>query len=141
MRVLTTAGVAGAAVGAAWWVRRRGRAQGGTDRPLALTVHRPYDEVVEELARPDAAALLAVGDDAQLELTPAPGSFGTEVRLRPGTHGHASRAEARQALREAKQLLETGATMPPDRAVTRRPTLTSIPLEVAIRRAGSGGRL
>ena len=141
MRFLGAAALAAVAAGTTWWVRRRGRAGDHPERPLAVTVHRPYDELVEELGRPDAAVLRGLDDDAQLELTPAPGSFGTELRLRPGSRRPGSRAEARQSLREAKQILETGATMPPDRAVTRRPTLTSVPLEIAIRRAGTGGRL
>ena len=140
MKVLRTAALAAGTAGVVWWVRRRGRTDDRPDRPLAVTVHRPYDELVEELGRPDPAALRGVGADAQLELTPAPGTFGTEVRLRT-TSRHGSRAQARQGLRAMKQVLETGATMPPDRAVTRRPTLTSLPLEVAIRRAGTGGRL
>lgn len=141
MRVLRTAALAAGVAGAAWWVRRHGRTDDGPERPLAVTVYRPYDELVEELGRPDAAALRCLDDDAELELTPAPGTFGTEVRLRRTSHSHGSRAQARQGLRATKQVLETGATMPPDRAVTRRPTLTSLPLEIAIRRAGAGGRL
>ncbi|OLT53543.1 hypothetical protein BJF88_10910 [Cellulosimicrobium sp. CUA-896] len=77
----------------------------------------------------------------RLETTAAPKDFGTELRLRvdPGTEVDVH--DARQALRLAKQLLETGTVMPPDEPLVRRRTLTSLPLEAAIRRAGTEGRL
>jgi hypothetical protein len=133
--------LAGAAAAAAWWVRRRKQARGAAALPLALTVHRPITELADELGQHEERLLADSGLDGPLELAAAPGTFGTEIRVRVPEGDGRTRSQARQSLRLAKQLLETGSTMPPDRPVTRRRTVTSIPLEVAIRRAGKGGRL
>ena len=141
MKVVGAAGVAAGVMAAAWWARKQARPRPDHGAPLALTVHRPYQELVDDDGAPRPEELRSLSGRGRLELTPAPGTFGTEVRLYPDQDCTTCRSEDRQALRAAKQLLETGATMPPDSPVTRRRTVTSIPLEIAIRRAGAGGRL
>ena len=88
-------------------------------------------------------------------MRPAPGGRGTELaaRLRSGTApsglggiaaraaGNDPRQQVRSALRQSKQLLETGEVLSPDEPSTTRRTLRSLPLELATRRAGGEGRL
>jgi hypothetical protein len=58
-----------------------------------------------------------------------------------GSRHRASRQRLRAALRQARQLLETGEVLNPDEPPTTRRTLRSLPLELATRRARGEGRL
>jgi hypothetical protein len=55
--------------------------------------------------------------------------------------GKDPRQELRAALRQARQLLETGEILRPDTPPTTRRTLRNLPLELATRRARGEGRL
>ena len=55
--------------------------------------------------------------------------------------GSDPRQRLRAALRQAKQLLETGEVLTPDEQPTARRTLRNLPLELATRRARGEGRL
>ncbi|MFC8921810.1 hypothetical protein [Cellulosimicrobium sp. NPDC057127] len=132
---------AAAAGAATWWTRRQGADHPGGAPVLAVTVHRPPDELATQLAQQRPAPLAELGDAVRLTTTPAPKDFGTELRLRVERPADVDVDDARQALRLTKQLLETGTVMPPDAPLTRRRTLASLPLEAAIRAAGTEGRL
>lgn len=145
MRAATRALVLSAAAAgtAAWWSRRSGGGGGAAsgERVLAVTVHRPPDELSAQLAQRRPAPLAELGDAVRLDTSPAPKDFGTELRLRVERPADVDVDDARQALRLTKQLLETGTVMPPDAPLTRRRTLAALPLEEAIRSAGKEGRL
>jgi hypothetical protein len=133
---------AAAAGAATWWSRRRTADHPGGGAPvLAVTVHRPHDELSAQLEQQRPAPLADLGDAVRLDSSPAPKDFGTELRLRVERPGDVAVDDARQALRLTKQLLETGTAMPPDAPTTRRRTIASLPLEAAIRAAGKEGRL
>jgi hypothetical protein len=153
-RVVVVAGV-GAGVVA---VRRIASRQFGNgardsqDRWHTVTVNRPPDQVAPDGRLPDPLAEL--GDAVEVQLRPAPGDRGTELaaRLRgavpSGLGGVAARAagndprqDLRAALRQSKQLLETGEVLRPDEPPTTRRTLRNLPLELATRHAGGEGRL
>jgi uncharacterized membrane protein len=122
------------------------------DRWHTVTVNRPPDEVAPEGRLPGPLAELS--DAVEVQIRPAPGGRGTEVaaRLRDGAPagtaepvariaGSDPRQDLRAALRQSKQLLETGEVLTPDEQPTTRRTLRSLPLELATRRAGGEGRL
>ena len=145
---------AGVLVARRMTVRQLGNGVAGQarDRWHSLTVNRPPDEVAPEGRLPDPLAEL--GDLVEVRLRPAPGGRGTELaaRLRqyvPAGAGQAAarvagsdpRQDLRAALRQSKQLLETGEVLNPDEPPTTRRTLRSLPLELATRRASGEGRL
>jgi hypothetical protein len=122
------------------------------DRWHSLTVNRPPEEVAPEGRLPEPLA--GLGDAVEVRLRPAPGGRGTELaaRLRDGAPAGAGaavaraagsdpRQQVRSALRQSKQLLETGEVLRSDEPPTTRRTLRSLPLELATRRAGGEGRL
>jgi hypothetical protein len=134
--------------------RQAGNGAGGQapDRWHSVTVNRPPEEVAPEGRLPEPLATL--GDAVEVRLRPAPGGRGTElaVRLRDGAPSGAAEAVARaaggdprqqvrSALRQSRQLLETGEVLRADEPPTTRRTLRSLPLELATRRAGGEGRL
>ncbi|HEX8631518.1 MAG TPA: hypothetical protein VF755_25445 [Catenuloplanes sp.] len=107
-----------------------------------LTVNRPRDEVAPDGRLPGPLAEL--GDAVEVRLSPAPGGRGTEIAARPrdgapsGVRaaasrltGDDSRRAVRRALRESRQLLETGEILSPDQPSTTRPTLLNRPLRFA----------
>jgi hypothetical protein len=55
--------------------------------------------------------------------------------------GSDPRQDLRAALRQSRQLLETGEVLSPDKQPTTRRTLRGLPLDLATRRAGGEGRL
>jgi hypothetical protein len=129
-----------------------GHAREARDRWHTVTVNRPPEEVAPDGRLPEPLA--GLGDAAEVQIRPAPGGRGTEVaaRLRgevPSGAGAAAariagsdrRQDLRAALRQAKQLLETGEVLSPDKPPTARRTLRNLPLELATRRAGGEGRL
>jgi hypothetical protein len=134
--------------------RQAGNGAGGQapDRWHSVTVNRPPEEVAPEGRLPEPLATL--GDAVEVRLRPAPGGRGTELaaRLRQdvpaGATGAAARAagsdprqQVRSALRQSRQLLETGEVLRADEPPTTRRTLRGLPLELATRRAGGEGRL
>jgi hypothetical protein len=127
-------------------------ARDSQDRWHTVTVNRPPDQVAPDGRLPDPLAEL--GDAVEVQIRPAPGGRGTELaaRLRgavpSGLGGVAARAAGndprqnlRAALRQSKQLLETGEVLRPDEPPTTRRTLWNLPLELATRHAGGEGRL
>jgi hypothetical protein len=122
------------------------------DRWHAVTVNRPPEEVAPDGRLPEPLAEL--GDTVEARVRPAPGGRGTELaaRLRQGAPGGLRRAaarvagedplqELRAALRNSRQLLETGEILRPDTPPSTRRTLRNLPLELATRRARGEGRL
>jgi uncharacterized membrane protein len=153
-RVVVVAG-AGAGLVAVTRVAARQLGNGARetrDRWHAVTINRPLDQVAPE-GRPPAP-LEALGDGVEVQVRPAPGGRGTELaaRLRqavpsgPGAvaaraTGNDPRQDLRAALRQAKQLVETGEILSPDEPPTSRRTVRNLPLELATRRARGEGRL
>lgn len=141
--------VAVAALGARALLRR---ARGTTpsarpDRWHAVTVNRPAADLGAP-AGPWPEPLAALLPHVEVTVRAAPGGRGSELRARPVPARRRSRADAeelegriRDALRRSRSLVETGAVLSSDALDTDEWTLTSRPLEAAIRRARSGGRL
>jgi hypothetical protein len=122
------------------------------DRWHTVTINRPPEEVAPDGRLPEPLAEL--GDAVEVRLRPAPGGRGTEVaaRLREGApsgpggvvaraSGNDPRQDLRSALRQSRQLLETGEVLRADEPPTTRRTLRGLPLDLATRRAGGEGRL
>jgi hypothetical protein len=114
-----------------------GTARQDRDRWHTLTVNRPPEEIAPEgrLSGP----LAALGDGVEVRVRPAPGDRGTEVAAR--VTGNVSVRRLREALRETRQLAETGEVLEPDKPPSTRRTLRNLPLELATRRARGEGRL
>jgi len=138
--------VAGRAVAA----RRYGRIPGSLRHAklpewLVTTVNAaPTGVVGPDGALPEPLARL--GESVEVQIHPAPGDKGTELRVRPRPPGHGKSGpdewrELRVALRETKQVLETGEVLQPDRPSTTRDTVRSRPLAYATRHAREEGRL
>jgi hypothetical protein len=116
-----------------------------------VTINRPPNEVAPEGRLPEPIARL--GDEVEVQVNRAVGNRGTALaaRLRhepTGVMGAASRiagTDPRQAvriaLRESKQLIETGEILSPDKPGTVKRTITGRPLDLAISRARGEGRL
>lgn len=116
-----------------------------------ITINRPLDEVAPDGRMPEPLAKL--GDEVEVQVHRAVGDRGTALaaRLRrepPGVTGVVARLTGddprqtlRVALRQSKQLLETGEVLRPDEPGTNRRTFTGLPLELATRRAPGEGRL
>ncbi|MEH0971759.1 hypothetical protein V6U77_11565 [Micromonospora sp. CPCC 205546] len=126
------------ATGRALAVRRPGsawpRAAGADPRPArwqVVTVDRAPGEVLPDGRWPEP--LRRLGAAVQVELRPAPGCRGTELAARPvpgaappaGLAAHLVGDDpgllVRRALREAKQLAETGEVLRADRWPADRP--------------------
>ena len=132
-RIALVAGAALAATGAAILARRAKRGGGPApqdDRWLSVTVAAGREEVAPNGAPPHPLAEL--GDSVEFRLEPAPGGRGIELSARPRAgYGPALREHAdgrdpreavRVALRESKQLIETGEVLRIDpRPAGRRP--------------------
>ena len=120
------------------------------DRWHTVTVNRPPAEVATDGRLPGPLAELS--DAVEVQIRPAPGGRGTEVaaRLRGEVPSGAAaarvvgsdpRQDLRAALRQSRQLLETGEVLRADEPPTTRRTLRGLPLDLATRRAGGEGRL
>jgi hypothetical protein len=139
------AGSAGAALKAlgsrrrAWSSIPEGRAK--PDRWHVVTVNRPLQEVQGPLPEP----LASLGDAVEVAVRPAPADKGTELAARPRPGADGDQAElvrrTRVALRDSKQLLETGEVLSPDRPSTTRTTLLNRPLQEATDHGKEEGRL
>jgi hypothetical protein len=147
-------GATAGALGAARVVRSlTGASDGKSDHWHVVTVNRPVDGVMRDGTPPGPLADL--GDAVEVRAVPAPGDRGTELaaRLRDGATlpapisgaarltGDDPRQRVRAALRESKQLLETGEVLCPDDLETARRTLLNMPLELATRLARGEGLL
>lgn len=126
-----------------------GAAAAEADHAMAVTVNCP-PERLEPLPEP----LAALGHQAEVTLTEAPGGRGTEIHVRPveppptgiagvlaRVRGDDPRQDVRLALRQTKSLIETGEVLSPDTPPTTHSTLAGKPLELAIRRSHGEGRL
>ncbi|MFD0687921.1 hypothetical protein [Actinomadura fibrosa] len=141
-----------AGVGAGLVRRLRSRAASRQDdlsRWLVVTVNVPperFGETPEPLAR--------LKDHIEIRTAPAPGGKGTELAARlcgngrtGGTgpiarlSGNDPRQPVREALREAKSLIETGEIMKPDAPPTTRSTPGGKLVGLVTRRASGEGRL
>jgi hypothetical protein len=147
-------GVAAVAVRGIRAARRRGSLADGRDatRWHAVTVNRPAEEVTPGGRLPDPVARL--GEAVEVRVRPAPGGKGTEIAVRL-TEGEPSglagftarfggrdpRHAVRAALRESKQLLETGEVLAPNHPPSNRRTALNRPLEYAIRHGRQEGLL
>jgi hypothetical protein len=131
---------------------RTGNGNGTANRWRVVTVNRAPEQVAPGGRLPEPVAKL--GQAVEVQVRPAPGDRGTElaVRRRDGepsgvggvlarVTGNDPRQQVRAALRQAKQLVETGEVQSPDTPPTTRRTLRGLPLELATRRAGREGRL
>jgi hypothetical protein len=143
--------IGGTGVAAARWLLQRQDHEAG-NRPLAVTVNRPPDEVAPEGRLPEP--LRRVAELADFDVRPAPGDRGTEIHARltepvpGGARGVAARITGddprqpvREALREAKSLLETGEVLRADAPPSTHPTPAGKVLDLVTRRSGGEGRL
>jgi hypothetical protein len=147
------AAAAATAAGVAVVRRRRsgtdGTADGPTDRWHTVTINLPPEQVSPDGRSPEP--LRGLGDGVEVEMRPAPGGRGTELAARlldakPGgplsrLRGTDPRQALRSALREAKQILETGEVLQANDNRTSHDTLLNRPLQAATDRAGGEGRL
>lgn len=113
------------------------------DRWRGVTVYRTREEVGTDLPEP----LARLGDAIEVRMETAPGDRGTEIYARLTGDGSEKIDDLdplealRIALREAKQLLEVGYVLEPDRNTTSEPTALNAPLRKATEHARGEGRL
>jgi hypothetical protein len=112
---------------------------------LVVTVYRSPTDIAADGHLPEP--LERLGDAVDVQIRPAPGDRGTELSARPRLTAHGNRTATRDAwrtvrlaLREAKQLCETGEILQPDAPPTTRRTLFNRPLEYAASHAREEGR-
>lgn len=135
-----TSGLAGRAVAARRRATGRRVGAGSSRLPLAVTVRRPQDEVDRHVA----VDALRAGTDLEVLLRPAPGDRGTEVRLRPReglTWDDLDAGRAREALRDAKSLMECGDVVEPTSPGNARTTPLNAVLADTTDHAREEGRL
>src|SRR4051794_19248961 len=147
--------VGGTGLAAARWLSTRqeqeGRQEAG-DRPLVVTVNRPPEEVAPGGRLPEPRG--GVKDLAGFQVRRAPGNRGREIEARltepvpDGVRGAAARITGddprqpvREALREAKSLLETGEVLRADVPPSTHPTPAGKVLDLVTRRSRGEGRL
>ncbi|MEV1155859.1 hypothetical protein AB0J27_10680 [Micromonospora chokoriensis] len=116
------------------------------------TVNRSANDVAPGGQLPEPLA--GLGDAVEVQVRPAAGGRGTEiaVRLRDGSRlpvaaaarratGRDPEQAIRAALRESKQLIETGEVLHPDYPPTTEPTPMNKPLRMATQQGRREGRL
>ncbi|GAB3227571.1 hypothetical protein GCM10027447_18840 [Glycomyces halotolerans] len=146
------ASAAVAAGAGAWWgLRRRSRRRRDRagDRRLAVTVNAAPEEADARVRE----RLAALGMDLRLRIAPAAGGRGTEVAVRmvdpsfqdagiaARVAGSDPRQRVREALRDAKSLVETGEVLRVEETGPRGGGIGTKLVEAAGRRAGGEGRL
>lgn len=145
MKVKRALAVGGLAAAGAWLLRQRmaggkwgghvvdsGAGGGQQERWLVVTVYRPPEEVSEDRL---PGPLAELDDEIEVRIRPAPKDLGTELYARPRgpvpsglsrvqarISGNDPRQSVRKALREAKQILETGEVLSPDKSPTTKDT-------------------
>jgi hypothetical protein len=134
MVALVAGGAAGMAAVAA--ARRARQTPSTGDRWHSITINRQPEEV-GSLPQP----LDDLGQAVQVRIRPAPGGRGTEVAARCVAADRDGVRALRQALREARQLAETGEVLHPDSPPTTRRTPLGAPLAYATRHGREEGRL
>lgn len=150
MRARTLGAVVIAGVTTAAIVRRRSDNRSGAGRPraprsgwLGVTVHTEPDQVLPSGRVPGPLAQL--GDAVEIDVRPAPGDKGSELRarFRRGGGGEDGRGRLRAALREAKQLIEVGEVLRVDPTPhgRRSATPTGFLVDLATARSNTGGTL
>jgi hypothetical protein len=125
---------------------------GKTDRWHAITVNRAPEEVTSGGQLP--GPLAEFGDQIEVQVRPAPGNRGTEIRARvrgpvssgvggvqARISGEDPRQSLRKALRETQWLLETGEVLKPDTQPTTKPTPGGKLLGMVTGRSWEEGRL
>jgi hypothetical protein len=156
--MLTVLAVGGGAVVLVRQLQRRASEGGGAAEPRsrwrAVTINRSPGDVMPDNRVP--GPLAALDDLVEVEVRPAPGGKGSELRARlrsPEPTGAASaaarlsgddpRQRVRAALREAKQLIEVGEVLRVDPAPHGRRTLTpgGVIVDLATKRAPGEGIL
>jgi len=112
----------------------------------AVTVFRPREEIWPDGRVP--TPLAALGSSVEIDLRPAPGGKGTEVRARLRTPGGAVAGKdavrwLRRALRESKQVVEVGEVLRVDPVPhgERKRTPTGAAVEFATDRGPEEGSL
>ena len=128
-----------------------GRLRGGSDpgRWRVVTVNLPPDLVLVQ-----GTPLGELGESVEITTRKAPGERGTELYARllgreptglgsitARITGRDPRMAVRSALRQTKQLLETGEILEANDNNTTRSTLLGAPIDLATSRAGQEGRL
>ena len=153
LAVLAGAAAGGVAVRRIRSARRRGGpSPNSVARWHVVTIYRPPGEVAPGGRPPEPVAEL--GGLVDVRVRPAPADRGTElgVRLRvpapTGVRGVAARLSrrdpryaVRRALRQARQLVETGEVLHPDWPPSTKPTLTGTPIDAVVRRGMEVGLL
>lgn len=117
-----------------------------------VTVNPARDELTPDSPLPEPLA--GLGDAVDVQIRRAAGDRGIElaVRLRDGAQspvtagarrlaGRDPNQAIRAALREVKQLLETGEVLHPDSPPTTQTTVVNKPLQMATRQGRRAGRL
>jgi hypothetical protein len=131
---------------------RRARSMRRPPRWHVLTVNRSADQIAPSGQLPEPLA--GLGDAVEVQLRRAAGDRGTEVavRLRDGARSSVAAGVTRltsrdpdqairAALREARQLVETGEVLHPDYPPTTQPTRLNKPLQLATLQGRREGRL
>lgn len=142
------AGVGG--LGAALRHVRRAGPPAAAARRLGVTVLATAEDIAPDGALPEP--LRRLGDTVEITMRPAPGGRGTELYARPTgsappsgvlgrVTGQDASAPVRRALREAKALVETGATVRSDESRTTHPGPAGRVLRAVDRGAQGAGRL
>ena len=120
-----------------------GRAEAPRSRWWSVTIDCPPGQVVPGDRIPPALA--ALGDGIEVDVRPAPGDKGTELRARPRSERgeDPDPGRIRAALREAKQMIEVGEVLRVDPTPhgRRTPTPTGAFVELMTSRANKEGLL
>jgi hypothetical protein len=118
-----------------WWPGHTRRDQG---RWHSVTVNRRPQDVSATVS---PVPLEQLGLKVEIRYRPAPGGRGTEVAVRAPRESGSQQREIRAALRQAKQLWETGEVLYADSPATGQRTRLNRPLEYATRHARQDGRI
>jgi hypothetical protein len=132
------AGVGAAAIALGQRLRTAGGADSRENHWLAVTVNCSPDRLTPADSLPEPLARLR--DRIELRVRPAAGDKGTEMLALPTDEG-LSRADLRQALRQAKSLIEAGIVIHPDTPGSTHPGPAGRLLGAVVGRAQKEGRL
>lgn len=148
-RIAGGMGAVAVTAGVVRWLASRSTEAAGErqNRWMMITINCPPQRLASRADLP--APISRLGDAVDIKIGPAPGDRGSElgVRLRelprlrlaggsPRRPGGDPRRAVREALREAKSLIETGEILRRDRPMPERPAPAGKLLEFAGRRGG-----